>query len=345
MKKTTVVALSGGIDSLVAAYLLQNKGHRITGIHFRTGFENNQTADSLDSIARQLGISIQIIDCTADFKSKVVNYFIATYLSGQTPNPCMVCNQLIKFGTILSAARALGASALATGHYARIKKDEKGRYHLLQGIDKIKDQSYFLARLNQEQLSAAIFPLGEFTKSEVKDIAQKVGLEPVIKNESQDICFIQDKNYGEFLATQTDYIPKPGDIVDLAGNLIGKHHGLHFFTIGQRRGINCPAPKPYYVIGIDPEQNRLIIGSKNDLLATGLKAIRINWIISPPDSVISVDTRIRGRHAPVPSTIFPINRETAEIIFEKPQAAVTPGQGAVFYQGQEALGSGWIAKK
>ena len=344
MKRIIAVALSGGIDSLVAAYILKKEGRQITGIHFQTGYETKSAKESIDIIAKQLDISILTIDCAKEFKLKVVDYFTKTYLAGKTPNPCIVCNQLIKFGTILSCAREIGASSLATGHYARIIKDNNGSLHLLKSVDKIKDQSYFLARLTQEQLSAAMFPLGNFTKTEVKSMAKKAGLQPVVNNESQDICFIKGKTYGDFLTAQTGYKAKTGDIVNRSGNVLGKHNGLHLFTIGQRRGINCPAPKPYYVVGIDLEHNKLTVGSSLDLLSAGLKAININWIIQPPDSAISVNTRIRGRHVPVPSKLYPTGCETAKIIFEKPQSSVTPGQGAVFYKGNEVLGSGWIEK-
>ncbi|MCD6273895.1 MAG: tRNA 2-thiouridine(34) synthase MnmA [Deltaproteobacteria bacterium] len=342
MKKLTAVSLSGGVDSLVAAYLLKNEGHDLIGLHFTTGYGTDQTTININRIAKQLYIPIKIIDCAAEFKSKVVDYFTKTYLSGKTPNPCMVCNRLIKFGLILSCARKMGASILATGHYARTSKDPQGRFHLIKGVDKIKDQSYFLARLTQEQLSAAIFPLGKFTKSEVKDIAKKQGLKAITQNESQDICFIKGKTYGQFLTAQSGYEPTPGLIEDVSGNTIGEHNGLHFFTIGQRRGINCPASEPYYVVGIDPGQNRLIVGFKEELLSPGLKAVKINWIIHPPDNKISVSTRIRGRQDPEPSKLYPIDNETALIRFEKPQSAVTPGQGAVFYKGSKVLGSGWI---
>ncbi len=342
MTKLTAVSLSGGVDSLVAAYLLKNEGHDLIGLHFTTGYGTDQTTININRIAKQLDIPIKIIDCAAKFKSKVVDYFTKTYLSGKTPNPCIVCNRLIKFGLILSCARKLGASILATGHYARTSKDPQGRFHLVKGVDKIKDQSYFLARLTQEQLSAAMFPLGKFTKSEVNNIAKKQDLKAITQNESQDICFIKEKTYGQFLTAQSGYEPTPGLIEDVSGNTIGEHNGLHFFTIGQRRGINCPASEPYYVVGIDPGQNRLIVGFKEELLSPGLKAVKINWIIHPPDNKISVSTRIRGRQDPEPSKLYPINNETAIIRFEKPQSAVTPGQGAVFYKGSEVLGSGWI---
>lgn len=344
MKKLTAVSLSGGVDSLVAAYLLKNEGHYLIGLHFTTGYGTDQTTININKIAKQLDIPIKIIDCAAEFKSKVVDYFTKTYLSGKTPNPCMVCNRLIKFGLILSCARKMGASMLATGHYARITEDTQGRFHLIKGVDKIKDQSYFLARLTQEQLSAAMFPLGKFTKSEIKNIAKKQGLKAITQNESQDICFIKGKTYGQFLTARSGYKPTPGLIEDVSGNTIGEHNGLHFFTIGQRRGINCPASEPYYVVEIDPGQNRLIVGFKEELLSPGLKTVKINWIIHPPDNKISVSTRIRGRQDPEPSKLYPIDNETALIRFEKPQSAVTPGQGAVFYKGSEVLGGGWIEK-
>ena len=344
MKKLTAVSLSGGVDSLVAAYLLKNEGHELIGLHFTTGFGTDQTRLNINRIAKQLDIPIKVIDCAAEFKSEVVDYFTKTYLSGKTPNPCIVCNRLIKFGLILSYARKTGASMLATGHYARITEDLQGRLHLMKGVDKIKDQSYFLARLTQEQLSAAMFPLGKFTKSEVKNMAKKQGLKAITQNESQDICFIKEKTYGKFLTAQAGYEPMPGLIEDVSGNTIGEHNGLHLFTIGQRRGINCPAAEPYYVVGIDPGHNRLIVGFKEELLSPGLKAVKINWIIHPPDNKILVGTRIRGRHDPAPSELYPIDDETAIIRFEKPQSSVTPGQSAVFYNGSEVLGSGWIEK-
>ncbi|MBL0700200.1 MAG: tRNA 2-thiouridine(34) synthase MnmA [Desulfosarcina sp.] len=342
MKKLTAVSLSGGVDSLVAAYLLKNEGHELIGLHFTTGYGTSQTTIKINRLAEQLDIPIKIIDCATEFKSQVIDYFIKTYLSGKTPNPCIVCNRLIKFGLILSCARKMGASILATGHYARITEDPQGRFHLMKGVDKIKDQSYFLARLTQEQLSAAMFPLGKFTKSEVKNMAKKKDIKAITQKESQDICFIKGKTYGEFLANQNGCEPAPGLIEDVSGNTIGEHNGLHFFTIGQRRGINCPASEPYYVVRIDPVHNRLIVGFKEELLSPDLKAIKINWIIHPPDNKIAVSTRIRGRQDPEPSELYPIDNETALIRFEKPQPAVTPGQGAVFYKGSEVLGSGWI---
>ena len=352
MKPTLAVAVSGGVDSMMAACLLKEQGHHVIGIHFKSGYETDTVftparADSesqpITEIGEQLGISIELLDCRMAFKQQVVDYFIQTYFNGRTPNPCMVCNPLIKFGTVLSFARELGAEKLATGHYARIQKDTTGTYHLMKGIDPRKDQSYFLARLNQSQLSKAVFPMGERLKSDIKEEARQRGLRPVTKSESQDICFIKDESYNEFLQKHSDHTQSPGPIVDLKDNVIGSHNGLHQFTIGQRRGINCPAPEPYYVVRIDPLNNRLVVGSKSDLLATACKVTDISWVNRAPAEPITVLTRVRYRHKEAASKLYPIDEQTAEIRFESPIESITPGQSAVFYQGDEVLGGGFIS--
>ncbi|GBC61086.1 tRNA 2-thiouridine(34) synthase MnmA [Desulfonema ishimotonii] len=344
MKPLTAIALSGGIDSLVAAHLLKVKGHRLIGIHFTTGYET-VSPDQVRDIARQLGIPVKIMDCSAAFRSCVVDYFIDTYRRGQTPNPCMICNPAIKFGTVADFARTLGADRLATGHYARVRRDEKdtGRCRLLKGADRKKDQSYFLAFLNQAQLAAASFPLGEMTKSEVRQLAAEAGLTPTEGRESQDICFIPD-SYGDFLVRQGGVIPRPGPIADISGRQIGEHKGLHLFTVGQRRGINCPASEPYYVVRTDVRHNRLIVGLKQDLLCPECRVSRINWIAPQPDGPIRAEVRIRYRHKAVPAEIIPQEDQTAVVRFEKPESAVTPGQGAVFYREDEVLGGGLIQR-
>lgn len=339
MKQITVIAISGGIDSLAAAYLLKKQGHDLIGLHFVTGYEAKAP---MSLISDQLGITIKHIDCKAAFKANVVDYFTRAYQAGKTPNPCIVCNLSIKFGIMLDLARQLGAVSLATGHYARIKKDNESRFHLLKGRDPAKDQSYFLAFLSQKQLAHACFPLGGMTKSEVIRLANEKGLTPVIKNESQDICFIKNKKYADFLALQPGFVPKPGLIEDMKGNIIGKHRGLHLFTIGQRRGINCPASEPYYVIRFDTDKNRLIVGFKKDLLSLECRVTHVNWINQKPVLPLNVFTRLRYRHQAVASTLFPLDNNTALIRFKVPQSAVTPGQGAVFYHNDEVLGAGWI---
>lgn len=368
MKRIAAVAISGGIDSLLAAYLLKQNGWDVIGIHFLTGYEtyfpsyddsfitkdgkenraNNHSAvnDSIKhgmaDIADQLGIEVKIVDISVEFKAKVIDYFTKSYLQGMTPNPCILCNSLIKFGTLLNIAGDLGATCLATGHYAGIRKDGKGRFHLLKGSDRVKDQSYFLARITQKQLSAACFPLGELAKPEVIRLGNEKGLKPFVKDESQDICFIRDKTYGMFLEKQSGFKAAPGLIENISGSVLGEHKGLHGFTIGQRRGINCPAQEPYYVIRKDIESNKLIVGFKKDLLSPFVRVADINWINKKPASEVRIQTRIRGRHAPVLSTLFPIDGDSAVIRFDSPQFAVTPGQGAVFYLGNEVLGGGWI---
>ena len=348
MKPSTAIAVSGGIDSLTAAYLLKKDGHHVIGIHFLTGFEyqtppKTRAEEIISYLDCQLGIEVKIIDCSSEFKTAVVDYFIQTYQTGQTPNPCMVCNPSIKFGSILAFARELGAASLATGHYARIKKDEKGRFHLFKGVDPKKDQSYFLAGLNQQQLARASFPLGNMTKSEVKILAGEKGLAAITKEESQDICFIKEGNYGDFIARQQGFESKPGLIEDVTGNIIGKHAGLHLFTIGQRRGINCPASEPYYVVALDAGHNRLKVGFKKDLLSLECNVVDINWINQKPDAPVKLLTRVRYRHRETAATLFPTSGKTALVKFEKPESAITPGQSAVFYQGEEVLGGGRIS--
>ena len=352
MKQTTAVAISGGVDSLMAACLLKEKGHKVIGIHFITGFENT-SADALDrktvkqpdilDIGKQLDIPVEIVDLRTEFREKIVAYFTRTYQSGKTPNPCMLCNPTIKFGTILDHARTLGAQKLATGHYARIKKDEDGNCHLLKGLDRLKDQSYFLSRLAPRQLANARFPLGEMQKSEVKQMAAQKGLRPVTRAESQDICFTKHDSYGHFLTAQTNFKPEPGLIENVNGAVIGEHNGLHLFTVGQRRGINCPAAEPYYVIRLDITRNRLIVGSKKDLLSSSCRVTDINWIVKGPVAPQEVHTRVRYRSKEVASTVIPQDENTALVQFHRPQSAVTPGQGAVFYNGDEILGGGWIS--
>jgi len=359
MKALTAIAISGGVDSMMAAYRLLQAGHAVIGIHFLTGYETagilpggeprlkdpkESITGRIPELAGRLGIPFRIIDLSAPFKREVIRYFSDSYEKGLTPNPCMVCNPRIKFGTLLRFARELGAERLATGHYARIGADGSGRYHLFRGADRAKDQSYFLAFLQQDQLARALFPLGELSKTSVKEMAAASGLEPVATGESQDICFIRGISYGEFLARQPGFAPRPGPIVDVEGNIIGRHNGLHLFTIGQRRGINCPAAEPYYVLTIDKTQNRLIVGFKKNLGTSRCRVTDINWINGTPSAPLKVRTRVRYRHQAVPSTVTALDDRTATVTFDGPETAVTPGQGAVFYQGDEVLGGGWISE-
>jgi tRNA-specific 2-thiouridylase len=347
MKPMIAVALSGGIDSLIAAKLLIQKGHPVVGIHFVTGYESRNAPSPLqlaEQLSFRLGIDVCVMDAVQSFQETVVNYFVRTYLSGLTPNPCLICNPLIKFGTVLDYALSLGASFLATGHYARNASNADGIRHLFKGIDSIKDQSYFLSRMTQKQLAHASFPLGGMTKSQVIQLARELNLEPVHHGESQDICFIKGLTYGEFLANQEGFVSPSGPIALVSGKSIGEHPGLHLFTIGQRRGINCPAAQPYYVVRLDRKNNTLVVGFKSDLLTSSCRVRDINWIAGPPDFPARVYTRVRYRSQAICSTLSP-TEDGVTVVFDVPQPSVTPGQGAVFYrQDDEVMGGGWICE-
>ncbi len=353
MIHTTAIAMSGGVDSLMAAKLLKNQGHDVIGIHFLTGYETDLSDPSIEKnavglkisqLGKTLGIPIHFIDLSNEFRLNVIDYFKDSYHSGKTPNPCLVCNPLIKFGVLLDYARKLGASHLATGHYARVEKDTENKPHLLKGIDPNKDQSYFLAFLTRKQLDHIIFPLGEKTKAEVKTLAKKNGLSPVTHGESQDVCFIRNKTYTEFLLEHPDFKENPGEIVDGKGKAIGIHNGLFQFTIGQRRGINCPSARPYYVLRLDVKKNRLIVGGKEELLSAECKVNNVNWIAGEPQFPVKVYTKVRYRHKAVLSELHLSDKNSVTVRFNDPEPAITPGQGAVFYSGDEVLGGGWIER-
>jgi tRNA-uridine 2-sulfurtransferase len=338
------VAISGGVDSLVAAFLLKQQGHKILGIHFRTGFEIDASEQPNDimNIGVQLDIPVEILDISETFRRTVVSYFTATYQNGRTPNPCLFCNPTIKFGHLLSHVRQRGADTLATGHYARVRTGSDQRRHLYRGVDTHKDQSYFLARLTQDQLKRASFPLGELTKDEVRTIARQNHLAPTTREESQDICFIKETPYHVFLQRQEGFHPQEGLIEDTQGRVIGRHRGLHLFTIGQRRGINCPAAEPYYVIRLDHSRNRLIVGERQELARAKCTVDDVNWINPPVHFPADVRSQIRYRHKSVPTRVTRTSPTCVGLEFEIPQDAITPGQGAVFYKDDEVLGGGWI---
>ena len=339
-EQPTAVAISGGMDSLVAAYLLKQAGHPVFGIHFRSGYESPQ--ESLEPIGKALDIPIHVIDCRRAFQQEIVDYFIAAYKAGETPNPCMVCNRAIKFGHLLKAARKLGAKRLATGHYAVCESASDGGFRLKKGADPQKDQSYFLSMLDREQLGRAVFPLGGLSKQAVKDIAQARGLSFAAGHESQDICFTRGNHYLEFISSRTDFRPEPGDIVDASGRRLGRHQGLHRYTIGQRRGINCPAAEPYYVISLDMARNQLVVGFKNELYRTKCRIRHVNWIAARPETPLGVTVKIRYRHAPAEASLIAEKENRAVIRFKQPQPAITPGQAAVCYQEDTVVAGGWI---
>ncbi len=365
MKTRIAAAVSGGVDSLMAARLLEEQGFPVVGLHFVTGYEPgspkhkrpeadlratgeirrllDRAEETMKPLSAMLGVPIHVLDLSEEFEKCVVDNFANTYRAGKTPNPCLVCNPSIKFGTLLQHAKRLGASRIATGHYARVEQGPDGRFRLFKGVDSLKDQSYFLAFMNQEQLSVACFPLGGRTKSEVKLLAAEKGLSPVSKGESQDVCFVSEESYGGFLSRI--FSPEPGEIADTSGKTIGEHKGLHLFTVGQRRGINCPASEPYYVVRIDSENNRLVVGFKHELFQTECRVESINWINKIPKAPFFAQTKVRYRSAAAESEVVPEGEGSALVRFRSPREALTPGQGAVFYKGEEVAGAGWIAKE
>ena len=339
MNSKIAIAMSGGIDSLVAAHLLKEQGADLVGIHFKTGYDLRGT--DFSPIEERLGITVHTVDLSDAFGNRVVDYFVRTYARGKTPNPCLFCNKAIKFGALMDAAETLGAGRIATGHYVRTQGNENGAIALVKGRDPDKDQSYFLAMLSQEQLQQAVFPLGELTKTMVRRIADENGLVPMEKTESQDICFIKNQSFSEFIAEKLKLDPKPGDITLPDHRVIGRHRGLHCYTIGQRRGLNCPGPEPYYVKTIDLATNTLVVGVKAELYTTDVVLSDLNWIAAPFTSQGKVITKIRYSHRGA-SAALKISNDQTTLTFDEPQFAVTPGQVAVFYQEERVLGAGII---
>ena len=363
-KDRVVVAMSGGVDSSTAAALLKEEGYEVIGLTMHLW---DQTQDGKGSFGRccspddlhdarrvadQLGIPHYVVNLKKAFEEEVVNNFVEEYLRGRTPNPCIHCNDRIKFGFLLRKAVELGAKALATGHYARIVRaphvshQREKRYLLLRGKDRNKDQSYFLFTLTQEQMDKVIFPLGEKSKTEVRQQALKLGLRVAEKPESQEVCFIPDDDYRRFLeARRGNEILKPGEIVNRQGKVLGFHQGLHSFTIGQRRGLGIVSPYPYYVLALDCASNRVVAGRKDELQAFGLVAAGMNWIsFLELEEEVEALVQIRYRHPGVPAVISPLGEGKVRADFQIPQKSVTPGQAAVFYRGDEVLGGGWIQR-
>ena len=338
------IALSGGVDSLVSAHLLKQGFPDLFGIHFTTGYE--PVPVDLENLEAQLGFPITKIDLSEEFEKTIVRYFVSTYMDGKTPNPCLYCNQEIKFGLLLEQARKLGADYLATGHYATIINTvSQGRSipqpWLEKGKDPKKDQSYFLSRLTPEQLERVIFPLAGLTKPQVKALATENGLSPLTKGESQDICFIPDQSFSDFILKKLPEPPAPGPIKDLEGKVVGEHKGLHAFTIGQRRGINCPASEPYYVKKIDVRTNTLVVCFKKDLGDRHMRVRDLRWNLDPLPASMALETKIRYNHPGAMARVS-LEKDMAAVEFQDPQFAVTPGQAAVFYQDNRVVGSGII---
>lgn len=353
------VAMSGGVDSLRAAVLLKERGLDVFGIHMRflplpgDGGDGAglvaKREDLLRELAARCEIPLVVVDLRERFQSSVIVPFVEAYRRGLTPNPCIRCNPDVKFGPLLDEAIALGAQKLATGHYARLSPPGGAgsrRYRLLRAEDCAKDQSYFLMGLRQEQLARALFPLGGHTKRETTAWAERAGMKPLVSGESQEICFIQSGSYAEFLRKRAGGPDVPGGpILDLDGNVLGEHKGIHAYTVGQRRGLGIPSTEPYYVVRIEPETNAVRIGRARDLFRSTFFVSDLNWVsIEPPSGPIRCEVRIRNQHRPVAAEVTPLGEASASVRLPEPQRAVTPGQAAVFYSGALLLGGGTIAK-
>lgn len=353
--RRVVVALSGGVDSSTAAALLVEQGYQVSGMMMRLWavryegefVENRCCSNAAVLDARRtcalLGIPFKLVNLEQEFRARVVDYFCDGYAAGRTPNPCLACNLEIKFKILLGLALDTGADYLATGHYARVQQCN-GQYQLLKGIDLSKDQSYVLYMLGQEELAHVLFPLGDYTKRQVRAMAAGYGLPTAHKTESQDACFLRDDGYHTFIAQERPETVRPGPILDQQGNVLGQHRGVAFYTIGQRQGLGLAARYPLYVLEIDCARNALIVGSKSALFRRELLAEQVRFVAgSPPPSPVPITAKIRYKASEAQALLYPLAGGTARVVFADPQPAITPGQGVVFYQGDMVLGGGIIA--
>ena len=343
MSERIGVAMSGGVDSSVAAYLLKEAGHDIVGLTFTSQFHPpGPGLEDARRVAEALGIEHHALDLSEGF-AKILDAFCREYLAGRTPNPCARCNPSVKFGLLLEHARKLGCTALATGHYARIQLQDNSRWALARAAYVPKDQTYFLFGLSQEQLRDARFPLGELSKPEVRAIASRIGLHVTDKAESQEICIAPDKDYPRLLREHCPEDLIPGDIVDTAGKVLGRHPSIAYFTLGQRRGLGVATGRPMYVVALDPANNRVVLGTDAELFRSELVAREVNWGAIPALAAPRGATvQIRYRHRGAAAELIPVDAGCVRVRFETPQRAITPGQVAVFYENEVMLGGGWI---
>lgn len=355
-KPKVVVGMSGGVDSSVAAALLKKNGYDVIGITFKTwpkeecGSSVGRACCNLEAVTRSravcedLGIPYYVFDLSAEFKRDVIDYFCSQYLKGLTPNPCVICNEKIKFGYLLEKAKAFGAEAVATGHYARVAKQAGGaRWLLKEGKDKKKDQSYFLFSLSQDQLKHSIFPIGALTKTRVRALAKSMKLQTFNTVSSQDVCFVQEQDYAEYIKRKMGVEIEEGDIVDKSGKVLGRHRGFLYYTIGQRRGIGIASSEPLYVTAIDAAKNIIVIGTKKDVLRNSLTAEGLNWIaVKGIDKPVRMYAKIRYGAKKAKALVTKTGAASVRVDFDEPVEAPTPGQAVVFYKRDVVVGGGWI---
>lgn len=354
-KKRVAMAMSGGVDSATAAACLVEQGYEVIGLTMRllrphAASSNSRTCCASDDVedarrvAQTLGITFYVIDMERAFQEAVVDDYLANYASGHTPNPCVRCNQVLKFHHLLQTSKSLEADFLATGHYA-IRRETASGVQLWRGKDRKKDQSYFLFTLTPAQLRDVRFPLGEMTKETTRALAERYGLHLAHKHESQDLCFVPDGDSAAFLASAKPDLLTPGPIVDQAGRILGEHRGLGRYTIGQRKGLGISSPQPCYVMAIQADANRLVVGSDSDLLHTELVVRDVNWLGEQPfEAPRPIHAKIRYMAEAQPARLIPHPPSGAHITFDAPQRAITPGQACVFYSGDRVLGGGWIQR-
>ena len=355
-KEKVIVAMSGGVDSSVAALLLHRQGFDVVGVTMRLWSVEREDVpaankrccsvedvDDARRVCHALGVPHYFLNFEREFQRHVIDYFVAEYDRGRTPHPCLACNDKIKFDFLLRRATFLDADFIATGHYGRVRTDADGRYEIHKGIDASKDQSYVLFTLGQSELSRLLLPVGEYRKKDIRALAHEAGLPVADKPDSQEICFIPDDNYRKFVSDRVR--PRPGNLVDLGGEVLGTHPGIQFFTIGQRRGLGLSGStvQPLYVTRIDSETNDVVLGRHEDLFSSRLWASRVSYVSGTiPDEPTSVTAKIRYKAEGADATIVPLSDDTAEVWFDEPQRAVTPGQAVVFYSGDKILGGGYI---
>ena len=359
-KQRVLLGMSGGVDSSVAGYLLREQGHDVVGVTMKVWPQDcisraedkccgPQAVADARSVAHALGIPHYVVDEADQFERLVIDYFASEYQAGRTPNPCVMCNEKVKFGNLWSKAKALGCDYIATGHYAIIE-NHADRTILRKGVDPRKDQSYFLFSLHQSQLRRALTPLGRMTKPQIREIGHSLGLKVADKIDSQEICFVPGNDYKAFLRSHLgDSGFHHGEIYDVDGNFIAEHDGIELFTIGQRKGLPGGSLRPRYVVDIDPETNRVIVGDADDLIVDEFEIDRVNWHpvagIGDPRSSFEATVKIRYNHPGTPARITPLENHRAHIRLNEPQRAVTPGQAAVIYDGDVVLGGGWICRR